>query len=157
MVGWDAEPLLSMRAYADTSFIVSLYTVEPNRTPAAIAYMEKHREALPFTPQHRLEVRNAIRLLVWAKRISVSDRQRAFRQIEEDLDAEVFLVHTAIDYIESYRRAEKVGADYNESIGCRSADLFHVAVALDLGFKSFLTFDVKQRQFAEACGLNVEI
>ena len=81
-----------MRAYADSSFIVSLYLPEPQRTERATAYMGKHQEALPFTPQHRLEVRNAIRLLAWSKKISAVDRSRAYREIEEDLDAEIFLV-----------------------------------------------------------------
>src|SRR5688572_8907920 len=145
-----------MYAYADSSFIVSLYVPEPERTNLAVAYMEANREALPFTPQHRLELRNAIRLLVWSKRISVTDRSRVFREIEEDLDSEVFLIHVALDYTDTYRHAEKIGATCNEKIGCRSADLFHVAAALELGLKDFLTFDEKQRQIARAAGLKVD-
>jgi predicted nucleic acid-binding protein len=103
-----------------------------------------------------LEVRNAVRLSVWSKRISVTDRSRAFREIEEDLDAEAFLIHTALNYTETYRRAEKIGATHNEAIGSRSADLFHVAAALELGFKEFLTFDDKQLQIARAVGFRVD-
>jgi predicted nucleic acid-binding protein len=145
-----------MRAYADSSFIVSLYLPEPRRTERAVDYMNQRREALPFTPHHRLEVRNAIRLLVWSKRISAVDRSRVFREMEEDLDAETFLIHTALDYRETYRRAERIAENHNESIGCRSSDLFHVAAALDLGLEDFLTFDEKQRQMARTVGLNVD-
>jgi predicted nucleic acid-binding protein len=145
-----------MRAYADSSFIVSLYIPEPQRTARATSYMERRREALPFTPQHRLEVRNAVRLLVWSKRISVVDRSRAFKEIDEDLDAELFLVHTPLDYTETYRKAEKIGSTHNEQIGSRSSDLFHVAAALQLGFKEFLTFDSKQLDLARAAGLKVD-
>lgn len=145
-----------MRAYADSSVIVSLYVPEPHRTDYAIEYMERVREALPFTPQHRLEVRNAIRMLVWAGRISTPDRTRALNEIEEDLDAQTFLIHSPLDYTEVYRRAEKIGAAHNERIGCRSLDLFHVAAAMELGFKSFLTFDQKQSDIAKAAGLNVK-
>jgi predicted nucleic acid-binding protein len=144
-----------MRAYADTSFIVSLYLPEPGRTPRAAAYMQRHREALPFTPQHRLEVRNAIRLLVWSKRISTSDRSRVFHEIEEDLDSEIFFIHAALNYNDTYRRAEKIGAAHNERVGCRSADLFHVAAALEFGLKDFLSFDGKQCQIAQVAGLKV--
>ena len=142
-----------MRAYADSSFILSLYLPEPHRTDRAIAYMELNREALPFTPQHRLELRNAIRLLVWSKRISMTDRSRIFREIEEDLDAQLFLIHGQLSYTDAFRRAEKIGSAHNETIGCRSADLFHVAAALELGFKEFLSFDKKQLQLARAAGL----
>jgi len=144
-----------MHAYADSSFIVNLYIPEPRQTERAIAFMERHREALPFTPQHRLEVRNAIRLLVWSKRITASDRTRAFREIEDDLDAEVFLLYAPLNYIDVYRRADKIGSLHNEAVGNRSSDLFHVAAALDLGFKDFVTFDRKQRDLAIAAGLNV--
>jgi predicted nucleic acid-binding protein len=145
-----------MQAYADSSFIVSLYLPEPERTKLAIAYMERHREALPFTPQHRLEVRNAIRLMVWSKRITATDRARAFREIDDDIAAELFLLHTPFNYIEAFRRAEKIGSAHNETIGSRSADLFHVATAIELGFKQFLTFDGKQRDIASAAGLKVD-
>ncbi len=145
-----------MRAYADSSFIVALYVPEPHRTERAIEYMERHREALPFTPLHRLEVRNAIRLLVWSKRISATDRTRAFREIESDLDAETFLIHTTVDYIETFRTAEKIGAAHNEGVGSRASDLFHVAAAVQLGFKQFATFDHKQREIAQAAGFNAD-
>ena len=145
-----------MRAYADSSFVVSLYVPDPERTERAVAYMEANREALPFTPQHRLEVRNAIRLLVWSKRISVTDRSRVFREIEDDLDSEIFLIHVALDHTDTYRQAEKIGAAHNEKIGSRSADLFHVAAAVELGFKEFLSFDERQRQIARAAGLKID-
>lgn len=145
-----------MQAYADSSFIVSLYLPESHRTEQAIAYMQQHREALPFTPQHRLEVRNAIRLLVWSKRITTVDRARAFREIEADLDADLFLLHVPLNYTEAYRRAERIGAAHNETIGCRASDFFHVAAAIDLGFKTFLTFDHKQRELAAEVGLKAD-
>ena len=145
-----------MRAYADSSFLVSLYIPEAHRTPVAIAYMEKHREALPFTPQHRLEVRNAVRLLVWSGRITANDRSRALREMESDLDAELFLSHVPLNYTHTYRRAERIGAAHSEAVGCRSSDLFHVAVAVELGFKNLLTFDHKQRELAQRAGLKVE-
>ena len=145
-----------MHAYADSSFIVSLYLPEPIRTDRAVTYMDRQREALPFTPQHRLEVRNAIRLLVWSKRISAVDRSRVFREIEADLDSEVFLIHTPLNFTETYRRSEQIGATHNETIGSRSPDLFHVAAAMELGFKHFLTFDQKQYDLARAAGLKVD-
>src|SRR5687768_1546150 len=144
-----------MRAYADSSFLVSLYLPEAERTPMAIAYMEKYREALPFTPQHRLEVRNAVRLLVWSKRITTNDRSRALRELKADLDADVFLSHVPLNYTNTYRRAERIGAAHSEAVGCRSSDLFHVAAAVELGFKNFLTFDNKQRELADRAGLKV--
>jgi len=145
-----------MRAYADSSFIVNLYIVDPEHSDRAVDYMDRFREALPYTPFHRLEVRNAIRLMVWSKRISTVERAKALKDIEQDLDAGLFLIHTAIDYTDSYRTAERLGADRCEELGTRSSDLFHVAIAMELGFKTFLTFDQKQIELARAAGLKVD-
>jgi predicted nucleic acid-binding protein len=145
-----------MKAYADSSFVVSLYIPEANRSASAAAFMQRHREALPFTPQHRLEVRNAIRMLVWSKRISVSERTRALREIEEDLDDQTFLIHVPLNFIDVFQEAEKIGAAQTEVIGCRSLDLFHVAAASELGIDEFLSFDEKQRQLARALGFKVD-
>jgi predicted nucleic acid-binding protein len=54
------------------------------------------------------------------------------------------------------REAEKIGETHNPAIGCRSADLFHVASCRELGCDTFLTFDEKQRAMAKAVGLTVK-
>jgi predicted nucleic acid-binding protein len=51
---------------------------------------------------------------------------------------------------------EKLGAAHNTAIGCRSADLFHVAAARVLDHDSFLTFDARQAAMAKVVGLTVE-
>lgn len=50
----------------------------------------------------------------------------------------------------------KIGAAHNESIGCRSSDLFHVAAALEWKADQFLTFDERQKKMARAAGLTVK-
>lgn len=44
---------------------------------------------------------------------------------------------------------------YTRSIGCRSLDILHVATAVELEFKYFATFDVRQQQLAKAAGLKI--
>ena len=54
------------------------------------------------------------------------------------------------------REAEKLGAAHNETIGCRSADLFHIAAGRQTGCDSFLTFDTfngKQAAKAARAGM----
>ena len=41
---------------------------------------------------------------------------------------------------------------FNETIGCRTLDLLHVAVALTLGVKTFVSFDERQRAVAKLGG-----
>lgn len=143
-----------MKAYADSSFIVAL-CLQQQSTPKAIAFVERYGQALPFTPWHRLEVRNAIRLAVWQKVIDASQGKTQLKQLDIDLKEETLFVHTPVDWTDVLREAEKLGAAYNETVGCRSADLFHVAACRQLGCSTFLTFDHKQTAMAKAAGLIV--
>ena len=144
-----------MKAYADSSFIVALYLSQQS-SPQAIGIMERHRKALPFTPWHRLEVRNAIRLAVCHKLIDAAQRKAQLRQLDSDLKNEMPLIHQPIDWTDTLRAADELGVSHNEAIGCRSADLFHVAAAIVMGCDTFLTFDQKQIATAKAAGLAVK-
>jgi predicted nucleic acid-binding protein len=77
------------------------------------------------------------------------------KQVDADLRDETLIVLAPIDWVTVLREAEKVGAAHNESIGCRSADLFHVAAAVEWGADHFLTFDERQKKMAKAVGLAV--
>lgn len=143
-----------MKAYADTSFIVALYLQQQSSTDAA-AFMERHATALPFTPWHRLEVRNALRLAVFHGAIASHQCRSQLRQLDADLREETLVTHTPVDWISILREAEKIGAVRNERLGCRSGDLFHVAAAIDLKAELFLSLDDRQRKMAGAAGLNV--
>jgi predicted nucleic acid-binding protein len=141
-----------LRIYADSSFIVALYLPQQS-SPKAIGLMDRYAQALPFTPWHRLEVRNAIRLAIRQKIITAPQGRTQLKQLDSDLKEETLLVHTPIDWTDVLRQAEKLGAAHNLTIGCRSADLFHVAACRELGCDTFLTFDRKQTAMAKAAGL----
>ncbi len=143
-----------MKAYADSSFMVALYLPRQS-TPLAIRWLERHGQGLLFTAWHRLEVRNAIRLAVWQNLIDARQAKTQLAQLDHDLEEETLLMHTPIDWTEVLREAEKLGAAHSQMIGCRSADLFHVAAAKKLDCDTFLSFDAKQIQMAKAAGLSV--
>ncbi|HZV34326.1 MAG TPA: type II toxin-antitoxin system VapC family toxin [Verrucomicrobiae bacterium] len=145
-----------MKAYADTSFIVALYLQQQSSVDAA-AFMRRHAQALPFTPWHRLEVRNALRLAVFHGAIVSHQCRIQLRQIETDLREETLLIHTPVDWVSVLREAEKLGAAHNENLGCRSGDLFHVAAALELKAELFVSLDERQRKMARAAALDVRI
>lgn len=117
--------------------------------------MQQYGAPLPFTPWHRLEVRNAVRLAVFHRAIAVHQGKTQLKQIEADLREEALITHAPVDWITVLREAEKIGATHNESIGCRSSDLFHIAAAIDWGADCFFTFDERQKKMAKAAGLSV--
>jgi hypothetical protein len=55
------------------------------------------------------------------------------------------------------RRSSIMGRKHTRSIACRSLDILYVASALELEFKRFSTFDVRQQQLARAAGLKIVI
>ncbi len=143
-----------MKSYADTSFLVRVYLTQSD-SQKALAFMRDFREALPFTPLHRHELRNALRLAVFRKEIDVGRRQEAFEDIESDLE-EGILAHVPIAWTNAFREAEQLGKDHTEKLGVRGVDLLHVGVAQVLGAKHFLTFDSRQAELAKAAGLEVK-
>jgi len=143
-----------MPAYADTSFLARIYTPHADSTKA-LAWMQRATEALPFTPLHRHELRNAVRMRVFRQEITAEQRKEAFREIDSDL-ADNILAHTNIPWTDAFREAENLAGAHTEILGVRSFDLLHVGLAVSLGASEFLTFDARQASLAKAAGLKVK-
>ncbi len=142
-----------MPAYADTSFLVRAYTPHADSLKA-LTWLENAREPLPFTPLHRHELRNAIRLRVFRGEITAEQCKLAFLEIESDL-ADNILVHIPIPWTDTFRESENLGATRTEKLGLRSFDLLHVGLALTLKATEFLTYDIRQASLAKAARLKV--
>jgi predicted nucleic acid-binding protein len=143
-----------LKTYADTSFLVRLYLTQSD-SQKALAFMRDFRDPLPFTPLHRHELHNALRLAVFRKEIDAERRKAAFLDIESDLQDGI-LVHTPIAWTNAFREAEQLGNNHTETMGVRSVDLLHVGIAQALGIKQFLTFDSRQAELAKAAGFKMK-
>lgn len=117
--------------------------------------MRRFNDSLPFTPLHRHELRNVLRLAVHRKAIDAQRRQLAFADIESDLDDGI-LAHMAISWTDAFRAAENFGARFTEEIGLRAVDLLHLGIAQTLKARDFLTFDTRQSQLAKSAGFKVK-
>jgi len=143
-----------LKAYADTSFLVRIYLTQSD-SQKALAFMRDFRDALPFTPLHRHELRNAIRLAVFRGEIDAARRKAAFDDIESDL-VDGILIHIAIPWTNAFRESEQLGGTQTEVLGVRGIDLLHTGIALALGAREFLTLDSRQAVLAKAAGLKVK-
>ncbi len=143
-----------MVIYPDTSFLFSLY-VKEEPTPIAEEYAEKLTDPLTFTPFHRLELRTALRLRVFRKELTLGELGVALRRSDEDL-ADGFLRHVPLVWADALREAERLGEAHLTEIGARSGDLLHVASAVVLGAREFVTFDQRQTKLARRAGLKVK-
>ena len=143
-----------MVAYADTSFLFSLYGNDAN-SPQAREMGGALKAPLVFTPLHRHELRNAFRLAVFRKVMTVECCQTVLAEIEADTKAGV-LVDTPVSWVEVYSEAEALSAAHTEKLGVRGFDVLHVAAAAALGTKDFYTFDVRQKALATKAGMKVK-
>ena len=115
------------------------------------------RAAAPrfYTPLHRIEVRNALRNAAGRSEITEQICRTAFWQIDEDLRDGV-LIHTPVEWTNIFRRADELSEKQVGREGQRTIDLLHIAIALECGAKTFLSFDNRQRKLARAAGLKVK-
>ncbi len=145
---------MGSNAYADSSFIVSLVCNDSNSAEAS-AYMTRATEPLPFTPLHCVETRNALRNAAARGEITQSECRAAFRRIEDDLH-EGLLLHVPVNWTDVCRRADELSEKHAAKDGQRTIDLLHVAIALESGAKTLLSFDNRQRSLAKIAGLKVK-
>lgn len=141
-------------AYPDSSFLVSLHRADTHHT-FAHSLLAKVAWSLAFTPLHRAEVRNALRNAAARRQMTMSHCREAIRQLEEDLRDGV-LVHTAVEWTNVFRRADELSEKYTAAEGQRVIDLLHVAIAVEVGAKIFVSFDKRPRKLALAAGLKVK-
>ncbi len=142
-----------MSAYADTGFIVSLF-FEETTSPAADAIFASLGFALPLTPLGLLELRNAFNLAIVRGKITEAERDALWNKFNEQCDAEVF-AKMLIDAESLHHQARILSDKYTPLHATRSLDLLHVAAAILLNVKEFLSFDERQRRVAQAEGLQV--
>ena len=141
-------------AYADSSFIISLLRKDANHE-AAMRYIAQSDETLAFNPLQRVELRNALRNAQALGQLTESERRLAFRQIEQDLQAGL-LIHTPVKWSDVFRLADELSDKHAARDGQRTIDLLHVALAIECGAKTFLSFDHRQRRLAKAASLTVK-
>ena len=143
-----------MVVYADTSFFFSLYAQDANTVQAGriTATLDA---ALVITPLQRHVLRNAFRLTVFRREITADECQTLLDAIEADTKTGV-LVETPVSWAEAYTEAETLSAKYSKKLGTRGFDVLHVAAAVALGTKTFLTFDARQKTLAVKAGLRVK-
>ena len=140
-----------MKAYFDTSFLVSAYVRDANSVKVA-AVLKTGRGPLLFTPLVEIEMRNAVRLCAFRGELTAAQCRAVLRDIDTDQAAGV-LWSPPFPWEEVWREAELLGSAFTERLGTRSLDLLHVAAARVLGARAFYSFDRRQVRIAAGAGL----
>ena len=149
-----------MIAYPDTSFLCALYRRQDN-SPEAAAYFKAMPEALHVSSLLLFEFRQSLRFQVWlhahnpGKGFSRTDCDAALGTLQLNMDAGAVVIVPA-DWSDAHHLAEKLSANHTSTRGQRAFDLLHIATALHLDARDFLSFDDRQRELAKREGLKVK-
>jgi len=107
---------------------------------------------VPLTPLHGLEIRNAFHLLCGRRLISQSELRSVLDMLDEDLAAHR-LARVPVDFPRLFLRADQLVHAHSARLLCRSLDILHVACALQLECRRFVSADDRQLALAKAAGL----
>jgi predicted nucleic acid-binding protein len=138
--------------YVDTSVMVKLYIKEAYSEEVS-AWIRDNDEAIPKTVFHELEFTNAIKLKQFRNEMTSSDAEEILGRFNQH-EVDGIFYRPAINWPDVFARSLTLSKNHRETIGCRSLDVIHVALAFSMGADRFFTFDEKQSQLASAVGLH---
>ena len=119
----------------------------------AAGLLQKAEESLLISALSEVETFNAFGLRVFRKEITIQRAEISQRDFDRDLRAGVFQLRPLPEA--AFARARKLSRQTTPILGTRTADLLHVAAALELGVAGFFSFDLHQRKMAETAGLKL--
>jgi predicted nucleic acid-binding protein len=141
--------------YADPSALLKLYLKEPE-SRAMATWRVKHSAPLPVTQHGRVEMINGIGLAAHRGFIAEPISAAALTALDDDFSQGRY-IQADLFWRAALKRAGDLSRKHTPTLGCRSLDVLHVASALELNIKYFVTFDVRQQQLARAVGLKLII
>ncbi len=139
--------------YVDTSVLVTLYVREAKSRKAS-DWIRGNNKAIPKTMLHELEFTNAIRLKQFRHEMIDSEAETIFKRLHEHETAGIYFT-PVINWPDLFYRALTLSKKFTGSMGSRSLDILHVALAELIEADRFFTFDVRQSQLAQAVGLKI--
>jgi predicted nucleic acid-binding protein len=142
-----------MSATADSSLIVALYLNEADSTRADAACVSV-APPVRLTDWHRVEIANAFQRAVKNARINPEQATFLWQDFTDDVALGRFEI-VQVDHAAVLARTLMLTQKHTAKSGTRSLDLIHIASALEMGATDFLSFDYRQRDAAQAEGLQV--
>jgi predicted nucleic acid-binding protein len=144
-----------MKVYADTSWWFAYKTRRDIHHRRAIALFNEHPEAhVYWTPWQRVEVFNTFRQAERTGLMKRGESQQMIRLLEQEIRLG-YWPHYEFTWTDAVRTACELGAEHSLKMVVRGMDLFHVAIAVEIGADAFLSFDEEQNMLANVIGLHV--
>ena len=146
-----------MNAYPDTSFLCALYRKQDN-SDRAISYREAMGEPLHVTRLLLWEFRQSVRFQSFrykndpANGYPINDAEQMIEKISAHMNLGIVKL-VSCDFTSVLVSGERISKSKTPGGGHRSFDILHVATAIELDAKAFLSFDANQIRLAATEGL----
>jgi predicted nucleic acid-binding protein len=137
--------------YADPSALLKLYIHQPESARMSI-WRARATGPLAVTHHGRVEIINGICLAGFRRDVTPEAMSDALASFDEDFSDGRY-IQADILWRAALQRAADLSRRHTAALGCRSLDVLHVASALELRAKNFLTFDGRQQKLAQATGM----
>lgn len=132
----------------DTSFLFSVYAHDCHTTQAH-SWLRRNRVALTLSVLNNFEFANALRFAEFRKVLKPGMAAVCLAQFEADL-GQGRLKLEICNLADVLSEANRLSATHTIWKGHRSFDIVHIAVAVHLDARKFLTFDSNQKKLAKA-------
>lgn len=139
--------------YVDPSALCRLYLHEEGSRAMAV-WRAKTHGALPVTHHGRTEIVNALCRAAFLGHLARDGLGESLTDFAADF-AEGRLHQADILWRAALDRASDLSRQHTPDVGTRSLDVLHVACALELKLRRFVTFDRRQQKLAKRVGLRV--
>ena len=126
--------------YLDTGCLVKLYYPEPQSLAVAKAVFGKK---IIFTDLHELEMATAMQLKVFRREATLDQSKAALDLVREDLTSGK-LSRADVGLQSAMREAVVMSLAHAASIGCRSLDILHCALAKATRAEALVSSDARQ-------------
>ena len=137
----------------DTSFLFAFYGID-SLTGQAVAEVRHLSQSISVSILNEFELENAIRFSVFRRAIDSSMATAMLADYERDMRLGKLSLATC-NLSAVLAEAKRLSIAHSQSGGHRAFDILHVAAALHLGAREFLSFDANQRKLAKAEGLKI--
>jgi predicted nucleic acid-binding protein len=144
-----------VKFYGDTSWWLGYKCRRDTHHLSALSLFDRDPDAeVLWTPWQRVEVFNGFCQAERAGLLGTGESRRVIRLLEQEISAG-YWPHVEFDWTDAVRTAGELRAEHSLRMVVRSMDLFHVAIAVEVGAEALLSFDAEQIALAEVAGLTV--
>ena len=141
--------------YVDPSALLKLYLHEPE-SQRMTAWRGRVAGPLPVTHHGRVELINGLALAAHRRLIDEHGYAAALAALDDDFEQGRYRQADLL-WRATLNRAAELSREHSRKLGTRSLDVLHVASALELGLRSFVSFDTRQQNLVRAVGLKLMV